>query len=87
MYVVNIVSAEGSDRVPPTGLRRALYLFHSHARRSHKHTSFQNATQAGVRRERRHKLFNRNIIPMVHSHPIVIPKADIGTRGGCMGSV
>lgn len=73
--------------MPPTGLRWALYLFLSHARRSHKHTSFQNATQASVRRERRHKLFNRNIIPMVHSHLIVIPKADIGTRGGCMESM
>ena len=53
----------GSDRVPQTGLRWVRSLTLCHTRTDHKHTLFQNATEAGEHQGRKYELFNWNIIP------------------------
>lgn len=84
MYVVNIVRLRG-----PIACHRLASLPLSppppaHAQ-GHKHTSFQNATPAGVRQVRAHQLFNWSIILTVHSHLIASPEAASGDTGTTYG--
>lgn len=86
MYVLNIVRLRGPiacHRLACAGLSTS--FFPPRTRTGHKHTSFQNATPAGVRQEREHKLFNWSIIPTVHSHLIATPEADSGDTGRTYG--
>lgn len=59
MYVVNIVRLRG---LIACHWQACTGLSLSHTCTNRKHTSFQNATEAGVHQGRKYKLFNWNII-------------------------